>query len=163
MQQEGKRKAKEVARKLDYANVGSKHSCSWEIRDLGSDLKSISGANSDSVHFTLQSRISKAEKSDFVTLIVPKKVIESSIVASTLDRLGLSDNYVVAVIAAVIQSANGNIDDFVLLRQTTRRAHMANRTKIAMEVIDHMVKNPPEFGAIHWDGKLIADIMGRKT
>jgi len=37
---------------------------------------------------------------------------------------------------------------------------MAKRLQIAEGVIDKVRQNPPQFGALHWDGKLIRDTLG---
>ena len=101
-------------------------------------------------------------RSEFVILHIPKRIMQCEEITSAADRLRLSDNQTTMIVSAVIKAAGGNLDDFDISRSTSRRSRMLNRQKIAENVIDSVRLNPPQFGALHWDGKLLKDIVGEQ-
>jgi hypothetical protein len=102
----------------------------------------------------------KQNRNEFITLCFPRKIMECEAITSAADRLKLSDNQTTMMVAAVIKAGKGDLNAFDISRQTTRRSRIANRQKIAEEVIDSIKENPPRFAALHWDGKLISDPLG---
>ena len=98
-------------------------------------------------------------QSELVTLHLPKRIMQCEEITSAADRLKLSDNKTTMIVSAVIKATGGNLDDFDISRSTSRRSRMLNRQRIAESVIDNMRLNPTQFGALHWDGKLLKDIL----
>ena len=94
-------------------------------------------------------------RSEFVTHLLPKRIMQCEEIASAADRLNFSDNKTTMIVSALIKAAGGNLDDFDISRSTCRRSRMLNRQRIAESVIDNERLNPPQFGALHWDGKLL--------
>jgi len=97
---------------------------------------------------------------NFVTISMPKKIMQSDEIANAADRLKLSDNQVTMLVSAVIKASGGNLDEFDISTSTTRRSRMCCRQKLAEEVMDSFRQNPPLFAAVHWDGKLLRDLLG---
>lgn len=99
-------------------------------------------------------------KHNSVTLNFPRKIMQCEQITEAGDRLKLSDNQVTMIVSSVLKAAGGDLDQFDISRSTTRRNRMANRLKLADSVIDKVRENPPRFCALHWDGKLLADMRG---
>jgi hypothetical protein len=97
---------------------------------------------------------------EFVSLQFPKNIMLCDEITSAADRLKLSDNQTTMIVSAVIKAAGGNLEDFDISRSTTRRSRMCNRQKIAENVMESVRQHPPRFGALHWDGKLLKDVLG---
>ena len=106
--------------------------------------------------------IEKIEFQEFVTLQVPRKIMECDELTTAADRLKLSDNQTTMIVSAIIKAAGGNLDDFDVSRSTTRRKPMSNRQHIAENIMEKIKEKPPQFGAMHWDGKLLQDSLGDK-
>ena len=102
----------------------------------------------------------KRETNQFVKIALPKKIMECIEITTAADRLKLSDKQTTMLVSAIIKAGNGNLDDFDISRSTTRRCRMANRQKLSVDIIESVRQNPPKFGALHWDGKLVTDIVG---
>jgi hypothetical protein len=101
-------------------------------------------------------------EADFVCLKVPRKIMQSDEITQAADRLKLSDNQGTMIVSAVLKASGGNLDDFDISRSTTRRSRMCMRQHIAENIMDTVRQNPPRFGALHWDGKLLCDSLGEK-
>ena len=99
-------------------------------------------------------------RSDFISINLPKKIMQCADINSAADRLRLSDSQLTMIISAILHAGNGDLNKFDLSPSTTRRSRIASRQKIANEIIDTVRQNPPRFGALHWDGKLITDLLG---
>ena len=59
-------------------------------------------------------------RSEFVTLHLPKRIMQCEEITSAADRLKLSDNKTTLIVSAVIKAAGGNLDDFDNSRSTSR-------------------------------------------
>lgn len=99
-------------------------------------------------------------RTDFVNLKLPKKIMQCVEITAAADRLKLSDTQITMIVSAVVKAGHGDLNNFDVSRCTTRRNRIANRQKIADDIIDNVRQNPPQFGALHWDGKLLNDILG---
>ena len=106
--------------------------------------------------------IEKIEFQEFVTLQVPRKIMECDELTTAADWLKLSDNQTTMIVSAIIKAAGGNLDDFDVSRSTTRRKRMSNRQQIAENIMEKIKEKPPQFGATHLDGKLLEDSLGDK-
>ena len=99
-------------------------------------------------------------RTDFVNLNLPKKIMQCEEITAAADRLKLSDIQITMIISAIVKAGNSDLNNFDVSRSTTRRNRMANRQKIADDIIATVRQNPPRFGALHWDGKLLSDLLG---
>lgn len=104
----------------------------------------------------------KQDDTEFVSLRMPKKIMQCDEITKAADRLKLTDNQVTMVVSAVIKASGGNLDNFDISRSTTRRSRMCNRQQVAESATIAVRQNPPLFGALHWDGKLVSDSLGDK-
>jgi len=99
-------------------------------------------------------------RTEYFDLKLPRKICQNKHITSAADRLMLSDHQLTVIISAVIKAGNGDLGDFNISRQTTRRSRIANRQRISEEIIDNFRENPPGFATLHWDSKLIKDYLG---
>lgn len=102
----------------------------------------------------------KPADTEFVSLRMPKKIMQCDEITSAADRLKLSDNQATMLVSAVIKASGGNLDDFDISRSTTHRSRMCNRQQVAENAMAEVTQNPPLFCALHWDGKLLSDVLG---
>ncbi|KAG0711398.1 hypothetical protein GWK47_020676 [Chionoecetes opilio] len=79
-------------------------------------------------------------------------------ICSTADRLGLSDNQVTALVSATLKAGGADLDKFVIF--TTRRNRMLTRYHISQEYMAAFSEDPPKYAALHWDGKMLRDVLG---
>ena len=79
---------------------------------------------------------------------------------TAVDRLELSDNKTTMIVSAVIKAAVGNLDNFDISKLTSRQSRMLRQKRIAESVIDNVRLKPPQFGALHWDRKLLKGTLG---
>ena len=86
--------------------------------------------------------------------------MECEEITSAADRMKLSDSKTTMIVSAVIKAACGNLDDFDISRSISRRSGMLNRQRVAESIIDNVRLNPPQFNALHRDGKLLKEILG---
>ena len=103
-----------------------------------------------------------SSKKSFVTLNVPRNLINSMEITEVLDRFKISDNAATMLIASFIKASQGNLDDFCLSRSSTYRARIASRLQISTEIFNQIIDAPQDFLALHWDGKLTKDCYGNK-
>lgn len=125
--------------------------------DLESQTEQSADDSADDEDFQIHESSTRA---DFVNLNLPKKLMHCEDITAAADRLKLSDAQLTMILSAVVKAGQGNLDNFDISRSTTRRSRMANRLKISEDIIDTVRQNPPKFGALHWDGKLISDLLG---
>lgn len=88
-----------------------------------------------------------------------KKIkIMTPILTSALDRTLTSDHNAVFIIAATAVSLGHKLDDILLSRSTIRRARIANREKLAVDLKNnfHCASNL----ILHFDGKILQDLTG---
>ncbi|KAG0723910.1 hypothetical protein GWK47_041758 [Chionoecetes opilio] len=97
---------------------------------------------------------------DTVTLTFPRRVMECVDICSTADRLGLSDNQVTALVSATLKAGGADLDKFVISTSTTRRNRMLTRYHISQEYMAAFSEDPPKYAALHWDGKMLRDVLG---
>ncbi|XP_042208413.1 uncharacterized protein LOC121856780, partial [Homarus americanus] len=78
------------------------------------------------------------------------------------DRLRISNNEIVSVVAAVLRSANppGDLSEFRISRKTARRARASHRRQVA--AAQREAFTPPPHAVVHWDGKLVKNVVGEE-
>ena len=108
----------------------------------------------------IQQEATETDQVEYVTLKVRKKIMQCDQITSAVDRLKLSHNQTSMIITASIKAAVGNLDNFDISRSTTRRTRMFNRQKMAEIVVETVKQNSPQYGALHWDGKRLKDMLG---
>ncbi|KAG0706298.1 hypothetical protein GWK47_024335 [Chionoecetes opilio] len=97
---------------------------------------------------------------DTVTLTFPRRVMECVDICSTANRPGLSDNQVTALVSATLKAGGADLDKFVISTSTTRRNRMLIRYHISQEYMAAFSEDPPKYAALHWDGKMLRDVLG---
>ena len=71
----------------------------------------------------------KPTRSEFVTIHLPRKVMECKVITSAVDRLTLSDSQTTVIISAVIKAGNGNFDDFDIIYAHQSHDHQCRYQK----------------------------------
>lgn len=106
-----------------------------------------------------QPRPGCSHRQDTVTLTFPRRVMECVDICSMADRLGLSDNQVTAIVSATLKAGGADLDKFVISASTTRRNRMLMRYHISQEYMTAFSEDPPQYAALHWDGKMLKDVL----
>ena len=91
----------------------------------------------------------------------PKPVIISPSVAASLDRTKTSGRSATYVLASTAQSLGHDVGKMTLSRQSIRRSRMKFRKVTAERIKADFSPNHP--WTIHWDGKMMADIVGKEV
>ena len=104
----------------------------------------------------------KTRKSDTVTVEVPKKIFDDSNVVAMLDRTKVSSRTALCVVAAVLKTANADLNDFSTSQSTLRRTRDRQREATAAAVMQDFIAHVPRACALHWDGKLVGNVVGTK-
>ena len=111
---------------------------------------------------SMLNKLVQALKSSFVTLNVPKNLINCTKITQVLDRFKISDNAATMLEASFIKACQGDVNDFCLSRSTTYRARIDNRLQISNEIFQEIREAPSQDLALHWNGKLTKDCFGNK-
>ena len=151
--QKSLRKRQERRAHLTVAPVSSSDESERDI-DLCSQVSSSSLHSISSAGYESNENASPSSQSNFVTLNVPKNLINNPEITEVLDWLKISDNAATMLVASFIKACQGNIDDFCLSRSSTHRARIANRLQISNEITTDITEAPSDFLALHWDAKL---------
>ena len=159
--QKSLRKRQERRAHLTVAPVSSSDESERDI-DLCSQVSSSSSHSISIAGYESNENASPSSQSNFVTLNVPKNLINNPEITEVLDRLKISDNAATMLVASFIKACQGNIDDFCLSRSSTHRARIANRLQISNEITTDITEAPSDFLALHWDAKLTKDRYGDK-
>ena len=136
--------------------------------DDETDVESFSQSSSAASNPCSSSEKEQVEPADpsspsfFVTLNVPKNLINCTEITQVLDRFKTSDNAATMLVASFIKACQGDVNDFCLSRSTTYRARIANRLRISDEIFKEIRKALSQDLALHWDGKLTKDCFGNK-
>lgn len=94
-------------------------------------------------------------KNPYVTLQLPRRILQESSVKELADRLRISNNEITSVVAAVLRSANppADLSEFRISRETARRVRASHRRQVAADQKEAFV--PPPHAVVHWDGKMV--------
>ena len=104
----------------------------------------------------------KKKKKDTVTLEVPRNIFADPELTAMLDRTKCTDRVTTGVVASVIKAAGGNLNDFVISKDTVRRQRNKKREVIAAKVKEDFKVKKPKYVNLHWDGKLVGNFLGIK-
>lgn len=101
-----------------------------------------------------------SSKPSTITLHFPRSVMTSEEICSTADRLSLSDNQTTAMVSAVLKAGGADLDDFAISASTTRRKRINTRYNLSQSYMNDFKEHPPDYCTLHWDGKLLRDVLG---
>ena len=79
-----------------------------------------------------------------------------------LDRTKLTNRVTTGFVASVLNAAGGDLNDFVISKDTVIRERNKRREVIATKVKSEFEAKKPKFGCLHWDGKLVDEMLGTK-
>ncbi|KAG7157989.1 hypothetical protein Hamer_G014858 [Homarus americanus] len=101
-------------------------------------------------------------KHPYVTVQLPRRILQKPALKELADRLRISNNEIVSVVAAVLRSANppGDLSEFRISRETARRARASHRRQVA--AAQREAFTPPPHAVVHWDGKLVKNVVGEE-
>ncbi|KAG7154043.1 hypothetical protein Hamer_G029451 [Homarus americanus] len=101
-------------------------------------------------------------KHPYVTVQLPRRILQEPALKELADRLRISNNEIVSVVAAVLRSANppGDLSEFRISRKTARRARASHRRQVA--AAQREAFTPPPHAVVHWDGKLVKNVVGEE-
>ena len=112
--------------------------------------------------FKIPSVITSMPRRNTVPIALPKAIMESEDICATADRYKISDVGLTAIVAAVLRTGGADVSEFILSKSSTRRSRLINRHKISNIHMQEFMKNPPPDLLVHWDSKLIKDVLGSK-
>ncbi|KAG7172797.1 hypothetical protein Hamer_G007042 [Homarus americanus] len=94
-------------------------------------------------------------KHPYVTVQLPRRILQEPALKELADRVRISNNEIVSVVAAVLRSANppGDLSEFRISRETARQARASHRRQVA--AAQREAFTPPPHAVVHWDGKLV--------
>ena len=85
----------------------------------------------------------------------PRDILQK--LGPTADRVGVSNNQLTVLCAALTDHGGGDIDDISLSKSTCRRSRTTARSEMAADVRKNFSCS---FGQISFDGKLLKDLFG---
>ena len=97
---------------------------------------------------------------DKVQLQFSRDIMSDEGICSVGDRLGMSDNQVTAVVAAVLKAGGADIKEFIISRSSTGRRRTCARLNLNEVTVATFKDKCPDKGVIHWDGKSIKHPLG---
>lgn len=119
------------------------------------DEQSISNSSDESdINYQPSTSISPKQS------VIGKKILTTNVAAS-LDRVNLSDRKDMFVVSAVSESSGLTLNNLSAFRSTIRRNRMKTRETVAGFDKSTFCSDDPLF--LHWDGKLLSDIVGGGT
>ena len=105
----------------------------------------------------------KKPKSQFVPILLPRKVLAGEHVTQMADRTGVSYRVQTGMVASVLQDAKSldgsdlNMNEFNLSKETARQARKINREHQEEKFNETFV--PPKHTAFHWDEKFCKKVL----
>ena len=90
-----------------------------------------------------------------------RKQILTAALSSCLDRANVSDRAAMFIVSETAKSLGHNNQDFTLSAASIRRSRRSHREQFAEEVLKNFSPNAPL--TVHWDGKLLPDLTGKKS
>ena len=98
-------------------------------------------------------RLCTTPRSTGTTVHLPRDILQK--IGPTADRLGVSNNQLTAVCAAITNHGGGNIDNISLSKATCQRSRKVARADAASDIRDNFSCT---YGQINFDGKLLAEL-----
>jgi hypothetical protein len=86
------------------------------------------------------------KKKGTVTLEVPRNILADLEVTAMLDRTKLTNRVTTGVVASVLKAAGGDLNDFVISKDTVSRERNKKREVIAAKVKSEFEAKKPKFG-----------------
>ena len=143
--------------------IVSGQSSSDEIdSDVFKQSSSTVSTPSSAAEYEPSEKAGPSSQNSFVTLSVPRNLINSSEITEVLDRFKIADNAATMLIASFVKACQGDINDFCLSRSSTYRVRIANRLQISSEIFHQISETPQDCLALHWDKKLTKDRYSNK-
>ena len=93
---------------------------------------------------------------------VLEKMLSSPDVASTLDRINLSDRKFVLLAAAVAKANDEDLSTAPLSHSTVHRKRLSHRSAIASDERQEFILTKKAALVVHWDGKIMKDRTNRE-
>ena len=109
----------------------------------------------------------RKKKGRVVSVEMPKNPFSSPHVTSTMDRLKVSSRTAAGMFAAFMKTGSSDgqpvdLNDFNMSRSTVESTRKKNRGVLVEMVRDEFEEKKPKYLNIHWDGKLVPNVMGKK-
>ena len=111
--------------------------------DVFKQSSSTVSTPSSAAEYEPSEKAGPSSQNSFVTLSVPRNLINSSEITEVLDRFKISDNAATMIIASFVKACQGDVNDFCLSRSSTYRARIANRLQISSEIF-HQISETPQ-------------------
>jgi hypothetical protein len=92
-----------------------------------------------------------------------RKNVMTSRVTASLDKCKVCDRDAIHIITAILEALSLNINDFVLSRSSVKRAREMFRKESATSIKSKFSDINLDFVVIHWDSKILTDIMGKSN
>lgn len=121
-------------------------------QELQSKSESNISQNSNVSDFEIE--LLTENQSSKINIITPE-------LAAALDRSNVSSRNATYILAAALKSVGFNIQNVNLSYKTIQRHRIIHRKKIAEGLKEDLKFN--ENYVVHWDGKLLSDIVGSET
>ena len=64
------------------------------------------------------------------------------------------------MVSAVLKARGADLDDFVISASTTRRNRINTRHNFCQSYMNDFKESLPDYGTLHWDGKLVRNVFG---
>jgi hypothetical protein len=87
-------------------------------------------------------------------------ILTDTNVTAALDRVNVPDRGATFIVGAVAQALGHNVNSMTLSRSSIRRSRYRNRAEEAAGIDKEVIGDEPLL--LHWDGKLLPDITGKK-
>ena len=132
--------------------------------DSSSDSDPTEEADLDEPNISKKARRDK--KSEFVTVDLPRNLLNSLEVTSALDRTGTSNNAAMEIFSSLLKTAQKDgqaldINELTLSTDTIARRRNTNREEISSRAKQEFLSKIPTYLSLHWDGKLMANFENK--
>ena len=113
-----------------------------------------------------QQPASKKKRSEFVTLKVPRDILNNSSLVNMMDRSKISDRMGVGLVAATLkacQTPDGgdvNLNEFTLSRTSIQRKQAMVRAENLKKITESVEAAALDLLSLHWDGKRLQNSDG---
>ena len=101
--------------------------------DVFKQSSSTVSTPSSAAEYEPSEKAGPSSQNSFVTLSVPRNLINSSEITEVLDRFKIADNAATMLIASFVKACQGDVNDFCLSRSSTYRARIATDFKFPVK------------------------------
>ena len=107
----------------------------------------------------------KFKKKETVLVELPRDIMNSPTVVAMLDRTGQTSRTAVGLVSTLLKTGKvdgkeTDLSEFILSPSTAERKRAHSRSVLMEQAITEFEQKKPDKAALHWDGKLIADVSG---